>query len=334
MMDFTVLAFEGALASGVTITLDLLGVAAQLADKAGATAPRWQLCSAHGGLVRLHNGVLVQTLPLTLDEQTSRSVWVLPGLIPDWPDQLPARLKQADAQHLQQALTGHLAQGGRVAATCSAVFLLQAAGLLRAKRATTAWWLGPLLQKLEPACQVAVDRMVCVDGAITTAGAALAQQDMMLHLLREHSSPRLAELVSRVMLIDGREAQSPFMVPEVWATGSDLVRRLTDKVAAALPGVLSVADLARELCLSERSLSRHIRQATGQTTVALVQAVRLRHARRLLETSRLTVEQVALAVGYQDATALRKAMRRRTGANPSRFRGAVAPARGVSVRNR
>ncbi len=35
----------------------------------------------------------------------------------------------------------------------------------------------------------------------------------------------------------------------------------------------------------------------------------------------MTVEQVASAVGYQDATALRRLMKKMAGANPSRYRG-------------
>ncbi len=329
MMDFTVLVMEGAFASGVTVTLDVLTVAAGLAAKASATAPRWRVCSLNGGPIRLQNGVVVETTKLTLGKQTGQSVWVIPGLNLRTPKDIHARLDQADARQIQKLLVRHATQGGRIASTCSAVFLLQAAGLLKDKRVTTTWWLGPVLQKLAPESQVDANRMICVDGAITTAGAAFAQMDLMLHLLREHTNPRLAELVSKVLLIDGREVQSPFMVPEVWSSGNDLISRISEKVEATLPEVLGVGALAREFCMSERTLSRHVHKATGKTTVALIQSVRLRHARRLLESSRLTVEQVALAVGYQDATSLRKAMRQRIGANPSRFRSAVAaPAAG------
>lgn len=78
--------------------------------------------------------------------------------------------------------------------------------------------------------------------------------------------------------------------------------------------------------MSERTLARHVKRATGKSTLALLQSVRQRRARALLESSRLTVEQVAAAVGYQDATALRRLMRRVAGANPSRFRPAAAGA--------
>ncbi len=86
-------------------------------------------------------------------------------------------------------LARHVAAGGTVAASCSAVFLLQAAGLLRERRATTSWWLAQELRRLQPDCTVDADRMVVSDGPVTTAGAAFAQTDLMLHLLACASPP-------------------------------------------------------------------------------------------------------------------------------------------------
>jgi len=43
----------------------------------------------------------------------------------------------------------------------------------------------------------------------------------------------------------------------------------------------------------------------------------------LIETSRMTIEQIAAQVGYEDATALRRLMRKAAGATPSRFRSAL-----------
>ncbi|MGC4051696.1 MAG: helix-turn-helix domain-containing protein [Paludibaculum sp.] len=208
---------------------------------------------------------------------------------------------------------------GRWAASCSSVFLLQRAGLLAGRRATTTWWLAPALARLEPSCTVDADRMVCADGPVISA-SAVAQTDLMLHLLRARCGSALADAVSRVLLIEGRQAQSPFVVPEVLANGDQLVSRLVARIEGALPATPSVTELAGVFCMSERTLARRVRRATGQSTMALVQSVRLRRARALLASSRMTVEQVAAAVGYQDATALRRLMRKVAGANPSRFR--------------
>ncbi|MDA8449979.1 helix-turn-helix domain-containing protein [Acidovorax sp. NCPPB 3859] len=75
--------------------------------------------------------------------------------------------------------------------------------------------------------------------------------------------------------------------------------------------------------MSPPTLARHVRAATGQSPLALVQAVRLNRARLLIENSRMPVDQVAQEMGYIDATALRRLMRRGAGANPSAFRRAA-----------
>jgi transcriptional regulator GlxA family with amidase domain len=55
---------------------------------------------------------------------------------------------------------------------------------------------------------------------------------------------------------------------------------------------------------------------------SLLDNVRLNRARMLIESSRLSIEQVAAKVGYEDPTALRRLMRKMAGANPSRYRPA------------
>ena len=85
----------------------------------------------------------------------------------------------------------------------------------------------------------------------------------------------------------------------------------------------TVAELAAELGMSHRTLSRHIKDATGRSVSALLQSVRLHRARLLLESSRMSVEQVAAQVGYADTTALRRLMRKITRATPTQFRTSV-----------
>ena len=95
-------------------------------------------------------------------------------------------------------------------------------------------------------------------------------------------------------------------------------------VEQRLPQVPAMAELARQFCMSERTLARHVHRATGSSTVALVQNVRLRRARSLLENSRWTVERVAEAVGYQSSSTLRRLMKRVIGLNPGRCRPALS----------
>ena len=320
MNDITLLVLPGAYASSVATTLDILEAAATLSVRARTPRPRWRVVSPDGGDVRLGAGLRLATARLPARAGADGSTWVIPGLGIGNPAALAERLAADDACRAIAAVRRHAARGGAVAASCSAVFLLQAAGLLPGRRVTTSWWLAPALACLEPACTVDAGRMVCGDGPLTTAGAALAQADLMLHLLRTGFGMALADAVGRALLIDGRQAQAAFALPAMMANGSELVRRLTQRIEDALPAPPSVATLAGELAMSPRTLARHVRAATGRGPLALVQGVRLNRARQLIESSRMTIAQVAENVGYEDATALRRLMRKAAGAAPSQFR--------------
>jgi transcriptional regulator GlxA family with amidase domain len=324
MHDFTVLVLPGAFATSVSATLDILGAAAAVAPRLKASPPRWRVVSAKAGAIPLTGGVAVQAAGLPRRTRGDKSTWIVPGLATETLEAIAARLAQPDSVRMARALRAHLEAGGHVAASCSAVFLLQSCGALAGRHVTTSWWLAPALQRLEPRCTVAAERMVCADGPVVTAGAAFAHVDLMLHLLQARFGAPLAQLVQRVLLLDARAAQAPYTVPALMTNGSALVARLTAQIESALPDPPSIAELARQFAMSERTLARRVRAATGMTPLALLQGVRLNRARRLIETSRLNIEQVAAAVGYEDATALRRLMRKLAGANPSRFRTQLA----------
>jgi transcriptional regulator GlxA family with amidase domain len=326
MHDFTILVLPGAFAASVSATLDMLAAAAAVAPRVKVSPPRWRVVASAAGVVPLTSGVAVQAAALPRHTARDNSTWIVPGLATETLDAIDVRLAQPDSARVARALKAHLAAGGSVAASCSAVFLLQSFGALAGRRVTTSWWLAPALQQREPRCEVAADRMVCADGPVITAGAAFAQVDLMLHLLQSRFGAPLAQLVQRVLLLDARAAQAPYTVPALLTNGNALVARLTAHVEAALPAAPSVRELASRFAMSERTLARRVRAATGMTPLALVQGVRLNRARRLIESSRMSIEQVAAQVGYEDATALRRLMRKLAGANPSRFRAQVAPA--------
>jgi transcriptional regulator GlxA family with amidase domain len=323
MIDFTILVLPGAFASSVALTLDILSAAASLAETVGCAKPRWRVVSTES-TVRLSHGLTIEAKILPKTVRPDGSTWVIPGLGLENRRAIKNRLAQPDALRAMEALQDHARAGGTVAASCSAVFLLQSADLLAGRRVTTSWWLAPLLQQLETRAVVDADRMVIRDGTVVTAGAAFAQTDLMLHLLSTQFSPALADTVSRALLIDGRQSQAQFIVPAMLANGNELIAKLVTRFESALPNPTSVSDLAAEFCMSDRTLSRHVRAATGRSTSALLQSVRLNKARMLLETSKLTVEQVAQRVGYVDTTALRRLMRKVMGATPRQFRPAVS----------
>jgi transcriptional regulator GlxA family with amidase domain len=323
MHDFTILVLNQAFASNVALTLDVLSTAALMAKQLGAASPRWRVVSERGGLVGLSNGLQLSTDKLHQRASTDKSIWIIPGMGMDSPSSVVDRMQDTDALWAVEATCRHVQRGGKVAAGCSSVLLLQAAGVLTGKTVTISWWLASHLRSTQPDCMVQAHRMVVVDGNIVTAGAALAHTDLMLQLLRMHCGAALADAVSRVLVIDSRAAQAQYVIPSVLASGNALVAQLSATIEAALPKVPSMRDLAHQMCVSQRTLARHVVVATGLPPLALVQHVRLARARALLEKSRLSVDQIAEKVGYADATALRRMMKKSMNATPRQLRTSV-----------
>jgi transcriptional regulator GlxA family with amidase domain len=331
MTDITILILEGSFPSGVATCLDILAAARQLAPRFATSAPSWRTCSLNGGLVRLGSGMFVETTKLPQKARLRDSLLVIPGLTLQTAGEIAALKDRADVQEAAELVNAHVAAGGRVAAGCSAAFLLQISGVLSGRRATTTWWLAAQLQQLDPACKVDASRTVCADGPVITAGAAFAHADLMLHIVRDLSGPKVAEAVSRTMLLEGRDAQGEYVMPLLLAGGDALVARVVAIAEQSLPDAPKVSSVAKELGMSERTLARHMHRATGKSTVALLQSVKVRAAKTLIERSRNSVETVAAAVGFSDATALRRMMKRATGSNPSSYRPGIGAPQGAST---
>lgn len=324
MKDFELLVLPGTNPSGVAMTRDILSAATLFATRQRLAVPTWGLYSPFGGRIGLQGGLSADTVRLPGRSPGTRSILLVPGLWVASAAELHQRLQTDACQRAIRLIATHVARGGQVAASCSAVFLLQAAGVLEGRAATTTWWLAPELARIAPGTRVEAQRLLCVDGPLITAGAAFAQSDVMLYLLRQRFGSKLVEGVSRVLLLHERAEQAQYVLPAMLASGDALVTRLTQRIEASLPDVPSVSSLAAELRISDRTLARHVHHATGMGTTALIRSIRLQRARSLLQHSRMSVEQIAAAVGYRDATALRRLVRKASGTTPAGLRALTA----------
>jgi len=81
----------------------------------------------------------------------------------------------------------------------------------------------------------------------------------------------------------------------------------------------NLAQLARNLGISARRLSRLLNQQTGATFRQLLNQVRLAAAQRLLRTRRFSVKEVAAQVGFTDSHYFSRSFKQLTGISPSNY---------------
>ena len=103
----------------------------------------------------------------------------------------------------------------------------------------------------------------------------------------------------------------------------DPVKEAAQKLAWAedrATGPLTVADLAARAGMSPANLHRRFRAELGCTPNQWLTAVRVEHARRLLETTDLAVDRIAHRSGLGTAANLRTRLAEQTGLTPTAYR--------------
>ncbi len=84
---------------------------------------------------------------------------------------------------------------------------------------------------------------------------------------------------------------------------------------------VTAGQAAKAAQMSERHFHRLFAKATGMTFNRYVQNLRIERGSELLRTTRMTVSEIAEAVGYQDKGYFQKLFRRKTGQSPRAYRG-------------
>ncbi len=250
---------------------------------------------------------------------------VVPGANAATPPEVEAWLDSAPLRQATRWLAAAHDAGAHVAAGCTGTFVAAEAGLLGGRPATTTWWLAPLFRQRYSDVALDLEHMVVSCGRVTTAGAALAQVDLMLALISRFDSARLAAACTRYLLIERRETQSRYAVLSHLTRQDPFLMKLEKLIEGRLAQPLAVVELAVAMHVSPRTLARRVQTAVGLSPLRLVQRLRTERALQLIEASDLPIDEVAARVGYTDAATLRRLLKRNVGASPGALRAQRRP---------
>ncbi|MFI9825142.1 GlxA family transcriptional regulator [Streptomyces sp. NPDC052013] len=222
---------------------------------------------------------------------------------------------------LAEAL-GRIRPDARIMSICTASYVLAAAGLLDGRPATTHWNEAPRFKRAFPKVKVDADVLFVDDGRVLTAAGVAAGVDLCLHLVRRDHGSEIANRVARMCVVppwrEGGQAQyierpmpepsqSPTSRTRIWA-----LERLHEP--------LSLSDMAAHAGMSVRTLTRHFHNEVAMTPGQWLAQQRLDHARRLLETTDLTVDAIAARAGLGTGASLRQHLAAAIGVSPTAYR--------------
>jgi transcriptional regulator GlxA family with amidase domain len=211
----------------------------------------------------------------------------------------------------------------RVGSICTGAFLLARAGLLDGRRAATHWAFAAELAKRYPNVNVDPEPIWIQDDNFYTSAGVTAGIDLSLALLEEDHGAALALEVARVLVVflrrPGTQAQFSVSLGKQSMERNPL-RELRVWMAEHLTADLSVPALAQRVAMSPRNFQRVFTSGAGKSPARYVEELRIETARRLLERTRQSMDEIADRCGFGSADVLARAFTRVLQVTPGEYR--------------
>jgi len=302
------LAYEGLSTFEFSIAVELFGLRRPELDSWYA----FEVCGLEKGPLRATGGVSI--LPR---RGLSGLLYADTIIIPGWrnPDEPPP-------QRLIRMLIAAHQRGARLVSICSGSFVLAATGLLNGRRATTHWRYVEKFRAAFPLIHLQPDVLYVDEGDVLTSAGSAAGIDLGLHIIRKDFGTLIANKVARRLVVSPHRegGQAQFIDKPVGEQTSPWLSHLLEWAQVRLRERITVTQLAARTRMSKRTLSRRFAEVTGTSPLDWITALRVRRAKDLLETTALSMEEIADQCGFGSAPTLRHHFRERVKLSPNAYR--------------
>lgn len=220
-------------------------------------------------------------------------------------------------------LLKHRKEGAEIASICTGAFLLAASGILDGKSCSTHWSAAEDFRKLFPKVKLQTDHLITDECGIYTNGGAYSFLNLIIYLIEKHFDRQTAIYCSKVFQIEpDRKSQSAFSIFRGQKNHEDdVVKEVQNYIEQNFREKISIEELSSRFSLGRRSFDRRFIKATGNSPTEYIQRVKVESAKKSLEISRKTVNEIMYEVGYSDQKAFREVFRKFTGMSPVEYKG-------------
>lgn len=223
-------------------------------------------------------------------------------------------------------------RGARIVGLCYGAYALAYSGLLKGKRASTHWLAEADFSTRFPGTKLDLNALYVEEDRLITSAGSGAGLDCCLHIVREYYGSKIANKLARILVMpphrEGGQAQ--FIEQPIAATSQNSkINQMLDYLRSHLEAAHSIDELATRAAMSRRTFTRQFNKATGSSLVEWLVNERLRRSRDLLETSSLSIEQIACRAGFATPLSFRKHFKSRFHVSPSDWRRTFGTSQGL-----
>ncbi|MDX1694728.1 MAG: helix-turn-helix domain-containing protein [Ketobacteraceae bacterium] len=320
MSHITFLLCDRMLATSTTLPIEMLQTAegAALSENRRKAPLQIARAAATPNPVASSSGFLLHPDTLLNDIEHTDLIYI-PGL---WRNpRTVIRKNRAITEFIQY----HAARGTRICGVGTGCCFMAEAGLLDNKAATTHWYYFDQFQRSYPSAILKRQYFITQAGNLYCAASVNAMADLTVHFIKTLYSDTIANLVQRHFSHEIRkdyenirffEGDSDFHPDE------DIMQAQT-WMQDHYGEDFTLHALAEKFGMSTRTFNRRFKTATGKTPSHYLQEIRTRVAKELLQGTNLSIQEIALQVGYQDISHLAALFKKFLDTTPSEYRQTV-----------
>ncbi len=225
-------------------------------------------------------------------------------------------------EKLMEWLKQQYKRGADIATMCSGAFMLASTGLLDGRSCSTHWVHADAFRQQFPKVKLMDDQLITDEKGIYTNGGAYSFLNLMIYLIEKYYDRQAAIYCSKIFQIEpDRNKQSSFAIfTGQKLHGDAMVEQAQVYIENTLHEKLSIENLSSRFSIGRRNFDRRFIKATGLTPIAYAQQVKIEAAKKALETSRKTINEVMYEVGYSDVKAFREVFRKITALSPLEYK--------------
>jgi transcriptional regulator GlxA family with amidase domain len=226
---------------------------------------------------------------------------------------------------LVEWLTRMHAGGAIMCSACSGMFLLAETCLFDGQDATVHFDYAREFSRTYPDVRIHPKHVLIVSGSreeLISSGASISWHDLVLYLIARFEGTTAAQQIARAFAMQWHQnGLAPYVVFDGRTDHDDGdIRSIQDWLATHFAVANPVEEMIDRSNLRERTFKRRFTNATGLSPIAYVQRLRIEDAKRRLERTTASAEEISWQVGYADAAAFRRLFKRTTGLTPGAYR--------------
>lgn len=301
--------------SAFALFVDTLRLASDEFDRSGRVLADWEVLGSTRHLITSSCGVKVAPTSDFVDPNQFHYIVVVGGLLSN-----ETSIDQETIDFLKQASTKNV----KLIGVCTGSFILAEIGLMKEHRTCVSWLHYNTFRERFPDHQVRSDRIINLDRTRGSCAGGSSAADMAALIVRRHISKEAERNALEVLHIEKARTALAIQTrkPLSIECKDPRVRAVLITMEQHIEGRLPIEELAASVGLSRRQLERLFMGETKSSPALVYRRVRMERAKQLLVKTKASLIEIALEVGFENASHFSRAFSQTFGKSPTKVRAA------------